>query len=83
MLYLINFIDYEDEKNQTPILLRTNLPEEKINETIEKIVDESKELWNEDENYWGCSLSEIVLEKLEEIFGKENIIEFTHLNFYW
>ncbi len=83
MLYLINFIDYEDEKNQTPIFIRTNLPKEKINETVEKIVDESKELWNEDENYWGYSLSEIVWEKIEKTFGEENIIEFKYLEFYW
>jgi len=83
MLYLLNFIDYENEKDQTQIILKTDLPKDVVDETVEKIIDESKKLWNEDEEYWGDSLYDIVMEQLEKIFGEENIVEYEYLEFYW
>jgi len=83
MLYLLNFIDYENEKNQTQIILKIDLPKDVIDETVEKIIDESKKLWNEDGEYWDGSLYDIVMEQLKKIFGKENVVEYERLEFYW
>lgn len=81
MLYLVNFIDYEDEKNQTPILIKTDLPKEKVEKIIEKIIDESKKEWNN--KLESDSLDMIVIKKLEEVFGKDSVVKYKYLKFYW
>jgi hypothetical protein len=83
-LYLLNFIDYGDETNQEQMLVKTNLSKKEVSDIVEKIIEESKKLWNEeDEQYSDFSLSEIVVKKLKETFGKENVLQFEYLKFYW
>ncbi|UZQ81755.1 hypothetical protein [Thermoanaerobacter sp. RKWS2] len=77
-------LDYGDETNQEQMLVKTNLSKKEVSDIVEKIIEESKKLWNEeDEQYSDFSLSEIVVKKLKETFGKENVLQFEYLKFYW
>ncbi|SDF52663.1 hypothetical protein SAMN04244560_00867 [Thermoanaerobacter thermohydrosulfuricus] len=82
MFYILNFIDYDDEREQSPFILKTDMPENQVKKTVKEIIETAKEKWNKDDEA-DISLSEIVENEIKKIFGKENLINFKHLKFYW
>lgn len=83
MLYLINFTDYDNLESQTNFIIRSDKSEKEIEQIVDGILEESKRIWNEELEDENIGLEDIVLEKLINVFGRDNVLDYTLIEFWW
>lgn len=83
MIYLINFTDYDNHESQTNFIIHSDKNKKEVEQIISGILEESKRLWNEELEDADIDLADIVREKLVEVFGNDNVINYTLIEFWW
>lgn len=83
MLYLINFTDYDNLESQTNFIIRSDKSEKEIEQIVDGILEESKRIWNEELEDENIGLEDIVLKKLIDVFGRDNVLDYTLIEFWW
>jgi hypothetical protein len=77
MLYLINFTDPNDKDIQMDVIIESSLKKEDVEQAIERILEKSKQVWNED---YFASLDEILSEEISKEF---KMLSYEFITFPW
>ncbi|AAM25199.1 hypothetical protein M2349_000343 [Caldanaerobacter subterraneus subsp. tengcongensis MB4] len=77
MLYLINFTDPNDKDIQMDLIIETPLSKKVVEQTIERILEKSKEIWNKDAY---ATLDEILAEEIAKEF---KMLDYEFITFPW
>ncbi|MBE3579033.1 MAG: hypothetical protein IMW83_04045 [Caldanaerobacter subterraneus] len=77
MLHLINFTDPNDKDIQMDLIIETPLSKKVVEQTIERILEKSKEIWNKDAY---ATLDEILAEEIAKEF---KMLDYEFITFPW